>query len=131
MSNPRIQAWVADLYFVSRIESVAKQLGLELELIGSVREVPNGNILKFTDGKHDRLILVDLNNGLVPWEEWIPILKQDPETNTIPIMAFGSHRDIPLMQTAKSAGVDQVLAKSRFTEDMPNLIRKAAGLDQT
>ncbi len=72
------------------------------------------------------LIIFDLNNDRIPWEEWIQLITSVPATRRIPVMCFGSHMNVERMQAAKKAGADVVLARSRFTHELPDLIQKYA-----
>jgi predicted metal-dependent hydrolase len=138
----KILAFVADLFFLSRIESVSETLGLQLETFDSLTALslasaapsPDrpGEALSGVDGalirklSTDRpgLLVFDLNNDAVPWRRWIALLKSSAATRRIPILAFGAHMDVEAMTAASSAGADEVVARSRFTSDLPNLLTK-------
>ena len=138
----KILAFVADLFFLTRIESVSETLGLDLAAIESPADLsPDslasdpkrpGEALSGIDGALIRklsidrpgLIVFDLNNDAVPWRRWIALLKSSAATRRIPILAFGSHMDVETMTAASSAGADEVVARSRFTSDLPNLLNK-------
>jgi CheY-like chemotaxis protein len=49
-------------------------------------------------------------------------LKSDPETATIPVIAFGSHVNAEALRAAREAGADRVLARSAFVRDLPALL---------
>ncbi len=137
--KPVIVGFVADLMFTSKIQSVAAGTGFAMvwiETAVSVGEVdPNapperpGELLHGREGQlfqqiidwQPALLLFDLTNQAIPWQQWIPALKISPATRRIPILAFGPHEDVALMQEAKRVGADQVLARSRFFGDMPKL----------
>jgi predicted metal-dependent hydrolase len=70
------------------------------------------------------LLLFDLANKEIPWQQWIPALKSSPATRRMPIMCFGPHSDVVVMTEAKRLGADVVLARSRFTADMPQLFEQ-------
>jgi CheY-like chemotaxis protein len=72
------------------------------------------------------LLLFDLGNEAIPWQKWMARLKSSPATRRIPILCYGSHVNVETMKAAKDAGADAVLARSRFTADMPNLLKKYA-----
>ena len=137
-----IVSFVSDLFFLSRIESVSETLGLDLTRIESPADLPPqspstdpnrpGEALTGVDGALIRqlsvdrpgLLLFDLNNDRVPWRRWIALLKSSAATRRIPILAFGSHMDVETMTAAREAGADEVVARSRFTSELPNLLRK-------
>jgi hypothetical protein len=50
-------------------------------------------------------------------------LKTDPALAGIPTLGFVSHVDSPTIEAARRAGVDRVLARSAFVEQLPELLR--------
>lgn len=141
---PLLIAFVSDLMFSTRIANVARHLDYEVIWIESPadlgdfdpeapRESP-GESLHGRDGLLFRkvtewqpaLLLFDLTNTAIPWEIWIGMLKASPATRRFPIICFGPHEDVAIMTRAKSLGADAVLARSRFTADMPALFQQYA-----
>ncbi len=45
----------------------------------------------------------------------------------VPFIAFGSHVDTLALEAARAAGCDPVLPRSKFTAELPELIRKYLG----
>jgi hypothetical protein len=148
--RPLIIGFVADLMFTTRIENVARKSGFRIQWIerasqvgeldlDAPRESPGeslygrrGQLFANLADWQPALLLFDLNNDAIPWQRWIPALKSSPATRRMPIMCFGPHEDVERMTEAKRVGADVVLARSRFTADMPNLFQKYANIpDQT
>lgn len=140
---PLLIAFVSDLMFSSKISSVVHRLGYRIEWIEradgitpdhTARPEPPGESLRGHKGKlfeqivaqQPALLLFDLTNNAIPWDDWIATLKSSPATRRIPIMAFGPHEDVERLQTAKSAGANFVFARSRFFSDMAALLQKHA-----
>lgn len=141
---PLLVAFVSDLMFTTRIANVARHLGYDVTWIESPadlgdfdprtpRESP-GESLHGRDGLLFRkvtewqpaLLLFDLTNDAIPWDAWIGMLNASPATRRFPILCFGPHEDVAVMTRAKSLGADAVLARSRFTADMPALFQQYA-----
>lgn len=138
-NTPIIVGFVADLMFTSKIQSVADGTGFEMvwmetavsvgdidpdappERPGEMLHGRGGQLFQKITDWQPVLLLFDLTNHAIPWQQWIPALKSSPATRRIPIMAFGPHEDVAVMQEAKRVGADQVLARSRFFSDMPKL----------
>lgn len=141
---PLVVAFVADLMFTTRIERVIDHLGYRViwiesadrigeidplavpELPGELLHGREGQLFDFITRRQPALLLFDLNNDAVPWRDWIAALKSAAATRRIPVMCFGPHEDVATMSAAKSAGADVVLARSRFTADMPALFQRYA-----
>ncbi|NUM45700.1 MAG: hypothetical protein HUU38_13435 [Anaerolineales bacterium] len=120
--------FVSDLYFSPRIESAAEGVGFRVQLIETASQIAPGDLTvsdeplgEHLEGQAGRLIeqvtawqpalmIFDLNNGEVPWERWIPVLKTSAATRRIPILAFGSHMDVGTMGRAKAVGAEGLIA---------------------
>ena len=143
---PLLLAFVSDLMFTTRIAKVAEHLGYDIEWIETADELGAadadglrqrpGEALHGREGRlferitqaQPALLLFDLNNNAIPWRQWIAALKSSAATRRIPIMCFGPHEDVATMTAARDAGADAVLARSRFTADMPALFQRYARL---
>jgi CheY-like chemotaxis protein len=70
-------------------------------------------------------LIVDLNAAEPPPLELIRRAKS--ARPKMPIVAFLSHVQVELGGQAEAAGADQVLARSKFTERLPELLTSLAG----
>ncbi len=143
-SQPLLVAFVADLMFTMRIAKVAEYLGYRVTWIESAEDLGEretdtqpespGELLNGREGRlfekivewQPALLLFDLNNDAIPWRAWIAALKSAAATRRIPVMCFGPHEDVATMSAAHKAGADAVLARSRFTAEMPDLFQRFA-----
>ncbi len=140
---PLLIAFVSDLMFTTRIARAAEHLGYRVEWIetaaalgsdADARAETPGELLHGRTGRlfeqvtraQPALLLFDLNNAAIPWREWIAALKSSAATRRIPVLCFGPHEDVATMTAARAAGADAVLARSRFTADMPGLLARYA-----
>ncbi len=141
---PLIVAFVSDLMFTTRIAQAAEYIGYRVEWIENARQIGEfdpdiepempGELLRGREGRlfeqiaiwQPALLLFDLNNAAIPWREWIAALKSAAATRRIPVMCFGPHEDVEAMKAAQSVGADAVLARSRFSADMPALFQRYA-----
>lgn len=142
--TPLILAFVSDLYFTSRIESVSQKLDFEVQIIERADEIgleipdsapsslvesperQGAALLEQLTLWHPALIVFDLNNQAIPWPDWIALIKLSPATRRIPVLCFGAHMDVKAMDLAKSTGADVVVARSRFVGALGELIQKYA-----
>jgi predicted metal-dependent hydrolase len=141
--RPLIVGFVSDLMFATRISSVAQWLGYDVRWIESAASLPGaagltgegpGELLEGQSGAlFDRLtswqpalLIFDLDNAAVPWRRWIAALKSSPATKRLPVLAFGSHVNTEALAAAHSAGADGVVARSRFSATLPELIQEHA-----
>jgi hypothetical protein len=110
MTEPTTLVLVRDLIFASRIRAAAQALNAPIQLIREPQQL--------TDLGGDRLI-VDLNQpgaleAAVQWKA----------RSGGTIIGFVSHVDRPTIDRARSQGVDQVLPRGRFVEQLDELLKQ-------
>lgn len=109
---------VDDLMFASRISSAAKALGVEIAFARSPEA-----IVEAVRAKSPRLVILDLNSVKVRPLEAVTALKSDPSLASVPTVGFVSHVQTELIAEARQAGVDQVMARSAFVTQLPQLLQ--------
>lgn len=115
-----VVALLEDLLFLSKIRETAKAVGVTV-ITGDTRScVPS--ILE----TGPQAILLDLNSRMLAAVDCVRALKADPATRQIPIVGFVSHVQSDLIAAARAAGCDLVLARSAFSQQLPDLLRKLA-----
>jgi CheY-like chemotaxis protein len=112
---------VDDLFFAAKIRETGKALGVSV-----VACDPRRGVAAVADA-HPQAIFLDLNFRGSPAIEWIRILKSDPTTQPIPMVAFVSHVQEELIKSAREAGCDTVMARSAFTTKLPALLQSLDG----
>ncbi len=118
-----ILALITDLFFVSRVQAAAKGAGLAFETLDAYKTA--FEFIKMLRGCPPLLIVLDLNSAL-PWPEWLPAAKADPQTASIPWLAFGSHMNPPRLAAARHAGADKVVPKSQLATELERLVKALA-----
>lgn len=106
-----------DLFFLAKIQETAKAVGVR---------VVNGNARGGTAAiakAQPQAIFLDLNSRGLPALDWIRTLKSDPVTCPIRIVGFASHVQEELISAARAAGCDSVMARSAFTQQLPDLLK--------
>ncbi len=109
-----------DLFFTVKILDAAKRAGLtvdfvksEIDALDKARTAP-------------ALMILDLNCGAVEPLHLIAALKADPETKRINLIGYISHVQGELKVQAQQAGCDMVLARSAFSQNLPQLLKRYA-----
>jgi PleD family two-component response regulator len=108
---------VDDLMLSSRISTAAKSVGATLKFTRS----PEAVLAAGREGRPS-LVILDLNSARVKPLEILASLKGDPALAGIPTLGFVSHVDTATIGAARQAGVDRVLARSAFVEQLPDLL---------
>jgi CheY-like chemotaxis protein len=108
---------VDDLLFSVKISTVAKSLNADVyfernadRLIATVRE------------KEPSLVIFDLNSVRMKPLEAIAALKGDPQLAGVRTLGYVSHVDTATIEAARAAGIDEVMARSGFTAQLPDIL---------
>jgi len=123
MAEPkRVFAVINDLFFTVKLSDAAKRAGLALEFIKD----PNDVLEKAKT--RPSLIIFDLNYDAVEPLSLITRLKGSAETKPISLLGFVSHVQGELKQRAHEAGCDMVMARSAFSQNLPQIFKRHAGI---
>ena len=117
----RILAVVDDLFFAAKISETAKRAGVGVEFATTEEAV-----LGFAAQKPS-LIIVDLNLNTVQPLPLIAKLKSHTDLKQTSLLAFVSHVQGELKLRAQKAGCDMVLARSSFSQNLPQILKRHAG----
>jgi len=120
-SNPRIFAFVDDLFFQAKIQETARKLNVKLEFCKTEKDLHER--LKQNGEEKPSLIIFDLNNATAKPLTLIPKLKSKLKKGTS-IIGFLSHVQGDLKQKAHEVGCDMVLPRSAFSQNLPQLLRR-------
>ena len=108
-------ACVEDLFFRSKIEATARHLNVPLRFVGANElaaacgDARTAAVLLELSGNGDALAAVrDLRKARV--------------TAGLPVIGFLSHVEKDLARNAEAAGVSRVMARSEFSETLPDLL---------
>ncbi len=105
-----IVALVDDLFFVARIQEVARQVGVELKTVATGEA-----LLAEAQSRAPGLVIVDLNARNAPIEA---VERLRAAGIDVPVTGFLSHVQVELAERARAAGCDPVLPRSKFTQQM-------------
>jgi DNA-binding NarL/FixJ family response regulator len=113
---------VDDMLFSSKIRTTAKQAGVEIHFARTPTEiVDQARALK------PSLVIFDLNSAKADPIATVGTLKADPELATIPTLGFVSHVQTGVIEAARSAGIDHVMARSAFAGNLAEILLSASG----
>ena len=119
----KILAVVEDLLFTVKISDAAKRTGLDVDFVKSARDV-------LDKAKQDKplLIILDLNFNAVEPLELISTLKGDGDLKQISLIGYLSHVQGELKQQAQDAGANIVMARSAFSQNLQQILKRHAGV---
>lgn len=114
--SPSLIALGDDLIFRSRIEASAQALGLEFR---SARD--QSALLRMLDEAPARCLILDLANPGLQLVELMERIKQ-LGASAPRVVAYGSHIHADVLHSAREAGCDSVLPRSKFVEDLEKIL---------
>ena len=118
MESKKVLAVLEDLFFTVKINEAAKRAGLAITFVKSEHDALEQAKL------HPALIIMDINfQGIDPLN-LIRKLKADEHTKGINLLGYLSHIQGELKQQAQEAGCDMVLARSAFSQNLPQILKR-------
>ena len=108
---------VDDLIFSIKISTAAKALGVQIYferaadlVVPTIRE------------KKPSLVILDLNSSKLRPLEVVAALKADAELKHIETLGYVSHVQTDVIAAARKAGIDEVLARSAFSDRLGDIL---------
>jgi CheY-like chemotaxis protein len=117
-------ALIDDLFFLAKVHETAKHTGVTLETAATGEQ-----LLKAAAASPAALILVDLNakQGALDAVEHLCAANgaSDGQAKPRRVIAFLSHVQTDLAERARSAGCQDVMPRSKFTQNLAEILRGA------
>ena len=115
-----ILAVLDDLMFTSKIKTTASQLGVAVAFARSADAA-----LAEMRKSSPVLVVFDLNNVRINPLAIVSAMKADAALADIPTIGYASHVQVDVIDAARQAGVDEVMARSAFTQNLAAILSKA------
>jgi len=120
---PRIFCFIDDLFFLAKIQEVARKISVKVEFVKSPEPVLERAQDTVPEDERPALVIFDLNNFNAKPLTVIPKLRSKLSKATS-IIGFVSHVQGELKMKALEAGCDVVMPRSAFSQNLPNLLRR-------
>ena len=111
---------IDDLFFQAKLHQTAKLTGVTLETVTT-----GDQLVKSAEANPGALIIVDLNARQEPLEGIEQILNSNGLGNPRKVIAFLSHVQTDLAERARAAGCQEVMPRSKFTQNLAEILREA------
>lgn len=112
-----VVALVDDLFFQSKMMETAKQVGVELRACSTPEALASE-----ISGVAPRLVVIDLNAKGNPIEALRQVQLLGGE---IPLIAYLSHVQTDLAESARATGCREVMPRSKFTRELATILARA------
>ncbi len=119
-----ILAVVDDLIFLSKIQQTARLTQVDVESLDPRQ------LLDRLSEPDIRAVILDLNHRSGSAIETIRTLKSGDPARKIRIVGFLSHVQADLAAAARDAGCDVVMARSAFSQQLPQILHQLASDDE-
>jgi len=113
-----ILALEKDLFFSVKMRDTLRHHDIEVKTVRNLPAFEERLIAK--DEGLLALVIVNTATIGVDWESAI----RKARTAGLKVLAFGSHMDLEARSKALEAGAQRVVANSKFTSDMPGLVKR-------
>jgi CheY-like chemotaxis protein len=117
-----ILAILDDLLFTSKIRSTAAPLGVTVTFARSSQAA-----LERMRSEPPSLVILDLNNPRTDPIGTIAAMKADAALASIPTLGYVSHVDTATIDAARTAGIDDVVARSAFATNLREILSARGG----
>ena len=109
---------IPDVFFAVTVRNTVRRIGYDPHILKTTDQ------LVVAAGEHQAVLgVVDLAAVHSPGE-WADI--GEMVTDGMPVLVFGSHKDVDGLRAAKAAGVTRVVSNGQFHREMPDLIQRYA-----
>ena len=113
-----ILALEKDLFFAVKMRDTLRHHEMEVKTARTLQAFEQG--LRVEGAQKPTLVIVNIATQSVDWEAAI----RQARDAGYPVLAFGSHMDLEARAKALAAGAQRVVANSKFTSDMPGLVKR-------
>jgi PleD family two-component response regulator len=120
--HKKVLAVVSDLFFSVKITDAAKRAGMAVELVKDPHELMTKAKAK------PSVIIFDLNFEDAQPLDLIAKLKGSPEYKGVSLIGYLSHVQGELKQAAQVAGCDMVMARSAFSQNIQQILKRHSGV---
>ncbi|HEY7291332.1 MAG TPA: response regulator [Vicinamibacterales bacterium] len=112
-----ILAVLDDLMFTSKIKTTAKQLGVDVAFARSADAA-----LEAMRQAVPSVVILDLNNARIQPLTIVSRMKADPALASVRTVGYASHVQTDVIDASRAAGVDDVMARSAFTQQLADIL---------
>jgi DNA-binding response OmpR family regulator len=113
-----ILALEKDLFFAVKMRDTLRHHDMEVKTARTLSIFERG--LSAEGAEKPALVIVNTATTGIDWEAAI----RQARTAGYPVLAFGSHMDLEARAKALAAGAQRVVANSKFSSDMPGLVKR-------
>ena len=116
----RVLYVTSDLFFSSRVSSLARECGIAVDFVAAVNAEE-----RISAGV--RLVILDLAQRSLDTASLVRAIREKADSATI--VAYGPHVDEDALSAAREAGCDEVLPRSQFDQQILQILQRLSSDD--
>lgn len=109
---------IPDVFFAVTVRNTVRKIGFDPHILKTA------DSLIVAAGEHGAVLAVVDLAAVRSVNDWSDI--GDLVDDGLPVLVFGSHKDVDGLRAARNAGVTRVVSNGQFHREMPDLIRRYA-----
>jgi len=117
-SEPTILVAVTDIFFYTKVRDALKA-DYQLQKARTQQDIA-GKIAATTPAA----VILNLNDITIDAFQAIQTLKANPQSKTIPILAFANHEEVETWNRAKKLGVTKIVSRNEFSARTKDLVEE-------
>lgn len=107
----------SNLLFSSMVTGTATALGQKVSVAGNLAEAVN-----WCRARPTAYVIIDL--GIAETDIAMVVARLRDAAGAVPVIAYGAHVDKARLDAARAAGCDEVMPRSKFSAELPGLLRR-------
>lgn len=119
MSPKTILVAITDLFFYTKVRDALRQPEYRLEKARTQPDIVD-KALSASPG----LIIFNMNDLTLDAFQALEQLKADPQSKSIPTLAFANHEEVDTWNRAKALGVTKVVSRNEFSARTKELVEE-------
>ncbi len=117
MSPKTILVAITDLFFYTKVRDALRQPEYQLEKARTQQD-----IVDKAQSASPGLIIFNMNDLTLDAFQALEKLKADPQSKSIPTLAFANHEEVDTWNRAKAFGVTKVVSRNEFSARTRELV---------
>ena len=101
---------VSDIFFYTKIRDAFLPSGYKLERIRNSEDWKEQALHSQPIG-----VIINMNDDRLNAPDIVKTLKANPQTESLPILAFANHEEVGSWQLAKDLGIQKVVSRNEFS----------------
>ena len=114
---------MTDIFFYAKVRDALRASGYRLDKARTQQDVAEKIAAAFPVA-----VILDMNDLMLDAFQTIETLKADPQSKSIPILAYANHEEVDTWNRAKALGVTKIVSRNEFSSRTHELVEELTQL---